>query len=185
MHVKSFSASCAVFLGLLAAASPLPANASTFTVHLTNGTSISTLRQPRQAAWDREVVLVITDAGNWIGVPKASVKEISSSVEARGIGRVIDSKTIGIGWMPNDEPGEGEGEAEEPGQGAPQTAADRAADRFGEFLDSLQDRSTGSQPNVTTEQFVNPEDTTGIPISILGDGTTPYGGVGSSSEEEN
>ncbi|MCH9650682.1 MAG: hypothetical protein K0U98_20795 [Deltaproteobacteria bacterium] len=146
--------------------------AQTFTVHLENGNEFETLRQPKQAPWDENTVLVLTDAGNWIGLAKADVERISSSVEDSGFGRIIDSKTIAIGLLANDAPVEGEpGESTE--GGAEGAAISQILNRYNEFMDGLEERtfSSGSaaEESYSTEQFVEPGSSTGVPLGVYDD----------------
>lgn len=122
-----------------------------FTVTLSNGSSFETLRQPQQAPWDDNVLLVLTDSGNWIGVPKDSVDTIIASIEKSGFGKVIDNKTVAIGNIEASE----EDEDEEDGEGGENG---EALDRLDSFLEGLQDLATAGAPNYNTEQFVNPDD---------------------------
>jgi len=117
-----------------------------FTVTLNSGTSFETLRQPQQAPWDPEVVLVLTDSGNWIALAKADIQTITASIEQSGLGTVIDSKTIAIGRLQDDQE-----EEDEDGEGA----ASDPTSALNSFLEGL---STNSQPVYNTEQFVNPGD---------------------------
>lgn len=146
--------------------------AQTFTVHLTNGNEFESLRQPRQAPWDENTVLVLTDAGNWVGLAKADVERISSSVEESGFGRMIDSKTIAIGVLANDAPVEGEpGESTEGSEES--TAISQILNRYNEFMDGLEDRTFNSggaaEESYTTEQFVEPGSSAGVPLGVYDD----------------
>ncbi|MCB1054515.1 MAG: hypothetical protein KDD11_03265 [Acidobacteria bacterium] len=162
-------------LPLLAAATLVLAAPSLFaeeyTVKLQNGTEFRTLRQPEQASWDSSMAMLLTDAGNWIGVPKADITDISTRSEARGLGRVIDSKTLEIGASVNDAPTDEE--LEEAGKLTPDQA-------FLETMNLLKDLAQQpDRPNVTVEQFVNPEDTTGVPTSVGNEGLAQeYYGTG-------
>ncbi|MCB1035349.1 MAG: hypothetical protein KDD47_16110 [Acidobacteria bacterium] len=145
----------------------LPAEAAVFTVYLKNDTAFETLRQPKQAPWDDELVLVLTEAGNWIGLPKADIDRISASIEERGIGTVIDKKTIAIGVLANDEPTDEELAAED----AQKSPLDRFLDRLEELAED-----TPSQPSYNQQQFVEPDQASGIPLNYLGDFAAPIGG---------
>lgn len=134
--------------------------AEEYTVKLQNGTEFRTLRQPQQASWDSSVAMILTDAGNWIGVPKADIVGIGTRTEARRLGRVIDSKTIEVGMSVNDAPTDEE-LAEE----------DKARDPYLESLERLEALARGPErPNVSVEQFVNPEDTQGLPTTYGNEG---------------
>lgn len=152
----------------------LPAQAGAFTVHLDNDTSFETLRQPKQAPWDDEIVLVLTEAGNWIGLPKADIERITAAVEVRGIGRVIDSKTIALGTLANDAPTDEELAAE--------SAELSPLDRFLERYEELSAEAP-AQPVYNQQQFVNPDQATGIPLNYLGDFAAPIGGAIQEAEQ--
>lgn len=98
----------------VAAAAALPAAAGDWVVTLHNGTEFVSRYQPEEASWDPEVVLLLTADGNTIGLSRADVASVSSDIESRGFGTVIDDKTISLGWAPNDLP---EADAAAAGQG--------------------------------------------------------------------
>src|SRR5690242_21886515 len=85
---------------LLAAA--LPAGASVFHVTLTNGSVVDTLYEPQEASWDHGMVLLLTDAGNWIGIQKSDIANVASENATRGFGIVINATTISLGEAPHD-----------------------------------------------------------------------------------
>lgn len=170
MSLKSSYLMPVVAAGLaLAMLGSLPAEATnTFTVFLKNDTSFSTLRQPTVADWDEETVLVLTSTGNWIGIPKADIVRISASVEERNIGRVIDSRTIALGVLANDEPTDEELAAED----AARSPLDRFLDRFEDLVGE-----GPAQQNYNQRQFVDPDEASGIPLNYLGDFAAPIGGA--------
>lgn len=171
MKSSAYPIVTAMLLVLLLAA---PAVAERYTVTLDNGTEFVTLRQPRVASWDPGVVLVITEAGNWIGLPEASISSVIARSEALRLGRVIDSKTIEIGFSANDAPTEEELAEQE----ASRDPYLRALER----LESL--AQPPEQPNTTVEQFVNPEDTVPLPTSYGNSGLAQeYYGTGYDPEE--
>ncbi|NIN64657.1 MAG: hypothetical protein GTO63_08130, partial [Anaerolineae bacterium] len=47
---------------------------------------------------------LLTEVGNWISLPRDLVTSVADSTSASGYGRVIDTKTVFIGWAPNDAP---------------------------------------------------------------------------------
>ncbi|HRC84096.1 MAG TPA: hypothetical protein PK413_00650 [Thermoanaerobaculia bacterium] len=87
---------------LLLAVGVLPAVAETFTVQLKNGNSMITRYQPQRASWDPQVVLILGDSGNWIALREADIQKVTSSLETRGFGLRIDSRTLFLGWSAND-----------------------------------------------------------------------------------
>lgn len=146
-----------VALALLA----LPAGAEIYTITLTNGTVVETAQQPQEAIWDSNVVLFLTDVGNWVGVAKAEIESVRSETQRKGYGIRISDSTVAIGWAPNDLPTE-----EEAAQG--RTGVDRAADALDRMAaQAEQDR------NYSINQFVEPEQTQGMPSRFVtggGDG---------------
>lgn len=143
--------------------------AEKFVVTLENGTTFETLRQPRTASWDTGVLMVLTDAGNWIGLEASEVAKVRARSEEQGFGRVIDAKTIEIGVLANDAPTDEE-------------LAEEAAnqDPFLAALERIEELSRPpEQPQTTVEQFVNPEDTLGVPTSYGNSGLAQeYYGTG-------
>jgi len=91
-------------LGLAAAllAVALPAAAEVYTIRLTNGTVFESRYQPKQAAWDPTMVTFVDETGTDIGLPQALIGEVTAQSETKGYGRVIDTTTVDLGFMPND-----------------------------------------------------------------------------------
>jgi hypothetical protein len=148
-----------VSLLLLAAAlTALPATAEIFVVTLTNGSSLETGRQPEQASWDASTVLVLTEVGNWIGIPKSQVKLVATRDAIRGFGRRIDSTTVALGESPNDQP--------EPG-----AKTDPAA-RYDNLLQRIADQRDADR-NYSVSQGVSTDRAQGIPLNALGFGSFP------------
>ncbi len=106
-----FSALRFTVLALLAVAAAATAHADYYTVTLTNGTSFQTRYKPVPADWDDNVVMIVTDRGNWIGLLAGDVADVTSHAEATGFGYQLDTTTLFVGWAPNeDQDQEGEGE---------------------------------------------------------------------------
>ncbi|HEV3457623.1 MAG TPA: hypothetical protein VHG32_13755 [Thermoanaerobaculia bacterium] len=147
---------CLVCLVWLSAA---PAQAEVFHVKLRNGTTVDTLYQPQQATWDPNVVILLSDAGNWIGIEQRDIDSVVSESQIRGFGIALNFNTIAIGWAPND--------AIDPAslQANPQAAT----------LQALQNIYTQQQEqqHYTIPQFVSTEQTAGIPARLVGGGTIP------------
>jgi hypothetical protein len=95
----------AALLAVLAAVA-LPAAAGDWVVTLHNGTELVSRYQPEEASWDPEVVLLLTADGNLVGLSRADIASVSSDIESRGFGTVIDDKTrranrvgrLDVGW---------------------------------------------------------------------------------------
>jgi len=148
-------ASGLVLFAALAAVSAQPAAALVFHVGLSNGTVIDSLYEPQEASWDQGMVLVLTDAGNWIGVKKSDRTTVVSENATRGFGIAINATTISLGDAPNDLP-------------VPNKDVGNANQQ------ALQNLLQGQQPrpNYTIQQGVQTEDTQGIPSSFI----SPYAG---------
>jgi hypothetical protein len=150
----------ALVLTLLAwAAAPVPAQGEVFHVKLRNGNTIDTLYQPQQATFDPNVVILLSDAGNWIGVDQRSIESVVSESQIRGFGVALNFNTVAIGWAPND--------AVDPAtlQANPQAAT----------LQALQNiyQQQQEQSHYTIPQFVSTEQTAGIPARLVGGAILP------------
>lgn len=145
--VAALAVAALITLGLAAAP---PAAAEVFHIDLANGERFDTLYKPEEASWDTDLLLLLTDTGSWIAVPKAEVVSIVSETESAGYGRVIDHSTIVLGFAANDAP---------------------LPDDPSEFttLDALQQlvEQQGQGQDYTVQQFVEPgqagRDTGGLP----------------------
>ena len=87
-------------VGLLVAA--MPAAAEVYTIRLSNGTTFESRYQPKQAPWDPTFVSFVNETGNEIALPQALVIEVAAQSETKGYGRVLDTTTVDLGFMPND-----------------------------------------------------------------------------------
>lgn len=157
-HVRIVSrlAPALVLLAALLGVAASPAGAAVYHVTLTNGSVIDTLYEPQEASWDHDMVLVLTDAGNWIGVPQSEVATVASENATRGFGVVINATTISLGEAPNDLP--------VPGKDA--GSANQQA------LQNLLEQQQ-PKPNYTIQQGVQTENTQGIPSGFI----SPYAGT--------
>jgi hypothetical protein len=136
------------------------ARADVYTLTLTNGQSYLSLYPPEEASWDRNMILLHTETGNWIGVERGLIAGVSSQVEVRGHGQRIDATTIYMGRTANANPTPGQ---EQPVD--PQLA----------LLQALYDQQ-GRDDTYTIEQFVEPGETgRGIPIGFTQQVTPPIG----------
>lgn len=131
------------WMAALLVAFPMVATAGTYTITLDNGLSFTTRYQPKVSQPDESKVMLLTDQGNWIALPKELVSEVTSSIESRGFGRVIDTTTIALGFAPNEVD--------------PQEAAGSAADPTSALLQYLTQRDSGQQRDYSVEQFVDTE----------------------------
>jgi hypothetical protein len=138
----------------------LPAAAESFEVTLTDGTTFETRYQPQEASWDPTMVLLLTDVGNWIGLPKDSIASVEADLGETGFGTRINATTLSLGPAPND--------AVVPGKET--TAATQASQQNALLEAYLQQRA--AEQSYSIQQFVEPNATQGIPSRFVG---TPNG----------
>jgi hypothetical protein len=146
-------------LAILLVVSAAPAQAEIFHVKLRNGNTIDTLYQPQQATWDPNIVILLSDAGNWVGIDQRTIESVESESQIRGFGVALNFNTIAIGWAPND--------AVDP---ATLLANPQAA-----TMQALQNiyQQQQEQSHYTIPQFVSTEQTAGIPPRLTGYGVLP------------
>jgi hypothetical protein len=150
-------------LGLLLAAA-LPAGADIYHVKLSSGTTIDTRYQPQDASWDKGMVLLLTEVGNWIGVRKDDIESVAAENATRGFGVTIRNNTISLGVAPNDQPNPN---------------GDKNAVALDRLTQAIQGLSQSQQQKpYTIQQGVSSEQTQGIPSSFI----SPYGGGGSQQQ---
>ena len=80
----------------------LPAAAEVYTIKLSNGATFESRYQPKQATWDPTQVMFIDETGTEISLPQSLIADIVPQSELKGFGRVLDTTTIDLGFMPND-----------------------------------------------------------------------------------
>lgn len=85
--------------GLLAAP---PAAAESYIVTMNDGAVFESRYQPEEASWDPAVVMLLTEYGNWIALHRSDIADVTTDVESRGFGKVIDTNTISLGVLAND-----------------------------------------------------------------------------------
>ena len=146
----------------------VPASADVFYVTLTNGTVITTAHQPQQASWDPNMVLLMTEVGNWIGFPKDQIQGVRVEDPTQGFGVRISDKAIALGRAPNDQPVDEEGKSK----------TDLFANRYLDLM-QRQIQLQESRRNYSVEQFAEPGSSSGIPISY--DGSSSFGIYGGSA----
>jgi len=148
-------------LALLAllAVSATPAVAEVYTVTLKNGNVLETQYQPQEAAFDKNLVLLMSDVGNWIGVRSDEIESVVADAESSGFGKVISKNTVLLGWSAND--------AADP--------AAQAAAQADPAVQAMQDlyRQRQEQQGYTIKQFVSPNETQGIPAGLVGTYSAP------------
>ena len=159
-----------VSMALLALAPfAVPAEAEVFFVTLNNDTVVETAYQPQEASWDRDMVLLLTEVGNWIGVQKSDIKEVRSEAQIAGYGVAIDSNTFELGFAPND--------AADPNAEKPEGAEARVQ-MLEQMLNQQQMEidQRRDQQRYSIDQFVDPSQTQGIPSRFIGNPTQPITG---------
>ncbi len=159
--------SLAAFALLLAAST---AQAATYTVTLTNGTSFETRYRPMTAEWDTNIAMLRTDQGNWIALKKSEIVDVASAADISGFGFQIDETTIFLGWSATEGLVADDGTGNAPTGGAP--AANGSSPGSG--APAGQATSGGSQGvgGFTMQQFVS------VPTSGVVPGGIPIGGSG-------
>jgi hypothetical protein len=144
-------ATLALLVAVLALAAS-PALAEVYHVKLKNGTSIDTAYKPQQASWDAGLVLLLTDSGNWVGLPQKEVDSVQTESQIHGFGVALNFDTVAIGWAPNDFP--------EPTEANAQSATLQ-------MLQSIYQQQQ-SQSHYSIPQFVNTDQSQGIPARFVG-----------------
>lgn len=133
----------------------VPASADVFYVTLNNGTVVETARQPEQASWDANMVLLLTEVGNWIGFHRDEIESIRSEDPTSGFGIRISDTAIALGLSPNDMP-----EA----TGAPTDPQNQYAERMLDMYDRLITQYERAN-EYSIQQGVSSDQTQGIPLS--------------------
>ena len=136
----------------------LPVSAEVFTVTLTNGSTLETQYQPQEAAFDNDMVLLLTEVGNWIGVRRDEIESVVSDAESSGFGKVIGKNTIDLGWAAND--------AVDPNAPAADGKEDPGLSLAAQALQNLYEQRQ-AQESYTVKQFVQPNETQGIPATLI------------------
>jgi hypothetical protein len=139
----------------------LPAAAEVYTIRLTSGGSFESRYQPKQAAWDASLVTFVDETGTEIALPQALIADVVAQSEQKGYGRVLNTTTVDLGFMPNDL------------DQSQQIMAQQAA------MNPQGQLALG--PNAGSQQFVEPSAIgNGIPMgfnSPTGNVNAPVGGV--------
>jgi hypothetical protein len=156
----------------------LPVGAEVYHVTLNNGTVVDTAYQPQEASWDPSMVLLLTDVGNWIGVPKADIQEVHTESQEKGFGIRIDDNTYELGLTAGDLSPEAllaAGLVEPPAGTTPNPSQDAAMQLLRNIQAQQQAESQrrAAQDRYSIQQFVEPSQTQGIPGSLIGNS---YGG---------
>lgn len=160
--IRSIRGQLLLALALAAVLTAPAALADIYHVVLLNGESYESRYPPEEAAWDAGTILVQTETGNWVGVPRDRIVRVESETEVRGHGQRINATTIYMGRTANAAPAPGqEGETD------PELA----------LLQAIYDRQL-QQESYSIEQFVEPGETGGgIPVGFTQQVTPPIGAV--------
>jgi hypothetical protein len=149
---------------VLAALPAIPASAEVFSVTLTNGSVLETQYQPQEAAFDKDMVLLMTEVGNWIGVRRDEIESVVSDAESSGFGKVIGKNTVDLGWAAND--------AADPNAPAADGKQDPGLSLAAQALQAVYQQRQAAE-SYTVKQFVQPSETQGIPSSLIGISSGP------------
>ncbi len=144
-----------------------PLAADLFTVTLTSGSTFVTRYEPYQSDWQEDKILLLTEFGNWISLPKEAVVSVTSDTESKGFGTRIDSQTIALGWIL-------------PRAGAPSNAdADAGAqlDPTAQLIQFMLQQNAPA-PVYSNPLVVEPSESSGIPIGFINQTTPPLGAPG-------
>jgi hypothetical protein len=85
----------------------LAARAEVYTIKLTSGGVFESRYEPKPATWDKSMLVFLDETGLQIALPKSMVSEVTAMSETKGFGRVLDTTTLDLGFMPNDMPQQG------------------------------------------------------------------------------
>lgn len=143
---------------VLTAALPVAAAAETYTVKLKGGGTFLTRHPPQQASWDENMIMVLSDVGNWVALASQDVLSIVSDTNNRGFGKRLDASTIVLGWSANDYD---EATAGAAGLPAPERSYDQnqfvdPEDIGGGFPTTFPGSYTGSGTSVQPQQLAPP-----------------------------
>ena len=145
-----------------------PATADVYYVTLTNGNVIETAHQPQQASWDPNMVLLLTEVGNWIGFPKDQIQGVRAEDPTQGYGIKISDKAIALGRSPNDLPVNDD---------ATKSRADQLTDRYLAIAER-QMQIQEERRSYSVQQFAEPGASAGIPLVSYGSGSGAVSGYG-------
>jgi hypothetical protein len=126
-------------------------HAELYRVELVGGGAFESRYLPIEDPDAPERVLLLTDVGNWIVLPRQIIRRVTVDIEARGFGRRLDAQTIALGPAMNDAAGRATGRA---------ASEDPVA-----LLSRLFERRFAALPLANVEQFVEPEQAAGIPLN--------------------
>ncbi len=154
-----------VVTSLLVLVAVAPVAADVFTVTLTSGSTFITRYQPHQSETQENKVLLMTEFGNWIFLPKEVIVSVTSDTESKGFGTVLDSQTIALGWIPRS-------------MGAPSNAdgggAEGELDPTTRLINFMREQNAPAPTeNYSNELIVEPSQSTGIPVGII-DRSNPF-----------
>ena len=152
-----------VALTALLASFPMGAAAEVYSVTLTNGSVLETQYQPQEASFDKDMVLLLTEVGNWIGVRRDEIEAVVSDAESSGFGKVIGKNTVDLGWAANDaaDPNAPGADKQDPGLSLAAQA-----------LQAVYQQRQAAE-SYTIKQFVQPSETQGIPAGLIGQSSPP------------
>ena len=144
----------------------VPATAEVFHVTLKNGATVDSAIQPQQASWDPNMVMLLTEVGNWVGFTQDEIADIKAVDPTAGFGVRISSTAIALGRFSNDLP--------ESAKGAASAQESKYLDLATKALEAAE-----KQQHYSIQQFVEPNQTQGIPAAFAGyGGGAPPGGGG-------
>jgi hypothetical protein len=158
-----------------------PAGAELYRVTLNNGQTFDTAYQPQEASWDASMVLLLSDVGNWVGVSKADIQQVETVNETGSFGVQIAANTFELGISANDAEAEAEaalaagGGAPANGQAAPNGMTDFQARmlQLAQQQQQVEQQQRAAEQRYSVQQFVEPNQTQGIPSRFVGNSGNP------------
>src|SRR5215218_903232 len=154
----------AALVALLAALPAIPAAAEVYSVTLTNGSVLETQYQPQEAVFDKDMVLLLTEVGNWIGVRRDEIATVVSDAKSSGFGKVIGKNTVDLGWAAND--------AADPNAPGADGKQDPGLSLAAQALQAVYQQRQAAD-SYTIKQFVQPNELQGIPTNLVGVASSP------------
>lgn len=137
---------------------PLAALAGSYTVRHEDGRIFETRFPPRFSDHD---VQFLTRTGDWVTLSKQAVVEVTNGSTYGNHVTMLDSKTVLIGWAPNDAPAPRSPRS----AGAQASSSSQTVDPVALVLGYIALRGPRPVPTFTVDQFVDTEDVAGaIPI---------------------
>lgn len=167
MRRMSFMHCSILALAVALSVAPLAAT-PIYTVTLNNGAEWVSLYRPVISDEDENIVLLLTDFGNWIQLDRADIANFDIEIPGGAGAELRQDGAIVLGSVANDE--------------ALTDAQGQSLDPATQLLQYMMQRDA-DQPDYSVDQFVEPGEagTGGLPVSGLGAAPGQYYGSGTTS----